>query len=139
MGSSMATVKRPLGLLLCSALLLVLALRALGWVAIGGFLGGRMPGLARWLLSLVVTAVLILSAVGLLRLREWARWLTLALCSIYFGLTLVNVVVLWPHLQASRLSLGLGLLNAVEAVLVLALAWWYLNRKDVRWLFRGQG
>jgi hypothetical protein len=119
--------------------LLVLALRALGWVAIGGFLGGRMPGLARWLLSLVVTAVLILSAVGLLRLREWARWLTLALCSIYFGLTLVNVVVLWPHLQASRLSLGLGLLNAVEAVLVLALAWWYLNRKDVRWLFRGQG
>jgi hypothetical protein len=119
--------------------LLVLALRALGWVAIGGFLGGRMPGLARWLLSFVVTVVLILSAVGLLRLREWARWLTLALCTIYFGLTLASVVVLWPRLQASRLSLGLGLLNAVEAVLVLALAWWYLNRKDVRWLFRGRG
>ena len=55
------------------------------------------------------------------------------------GLTLVNVVVLWPRLQASRLSLGLGVLNAVEAVIALALAWWYLNRKDVRRLFRDRG
>ena len=135
----MATAKRPLGLLLCSVLLLVLALRALGWVTIGGFLGGHMPDLARWLLSLGVTVVLLVSAVGLLRLREWARWLTLALCSAYFGLTLVNVVVLWPRLQASRLSLSLGVLNAVEAVIALALAWWYLNRKDVRRLFRDRG
>ena len=135
----MATAKRPLGLLLCSALLLVLALRALGWVTIGGFLGGRMPDLARWLLSLGVTVVLLVSAVGLLRLREWARWLTLALCSAYFGLTLASVAVLWPRLQASRPSLGLGVLNAVEAVIALALAWWYLNRKDVRRLFRDRG
>jgi hypothetical protein len=91
------------------------------------------------LLSLGVTVVLLVSAVGLLRLREWARWLTLALCSAYFGLTLANVVVLWPRLQASRLSLSLGVLNAVEAVIALALAWWYLNRKDVRRLFRDRG
>jgi len=131
----MSWPKRPLGLILFSVLLLILALRAVGWGVIGGLLGRQGPGLTGVLLSLPVTAILLVSAVGLLRLREWARWLTLAVCSVYFGLTLVNVVVLWSRLQASRLNLSLGLLNGVEAVVVLALAWWYLNRKDVRRLF----
>ena len=135
----MAMPKRPVGLMLLSALLLILALRAMGWVVIGGLMGQRTPGLAGGPLSLLVTAILFTSAVGLLRLREWARWLTLAVCSIYFGLTLVNVVVMWSRLRASRLNLSLGVLNAVVAVIVLALSWWYLNRKDVRRLFREPG
>jgi len=128
--------KRPLGLMLCSALLLVLALRAMGWVVIGGLLGPQMIGLTGRLMSMLITAVLLVSAVGLLRLREWARWLTLAVCSVYFGMVLVNVVVLWSRLRISRLNLSLGVLNAAEAVIVLALAWWYLNREDVRRLFQ---
>jgi len=132
----MAASKRPLGLMLVSALLLIMALRAGSWLIVGGLLGGESPGLTGWLLGLLVMVVLLISAAGLLRLREWARWLTLALCSVYFGLTLINVVVLWPRLRASRLSLSLGALNAAEAVIVLVPAWWYLNRKDVRRLFR---
>ena len=132
----MAASKRPLGLMLVSALLLIMALRAGSWLIVGGLLGGESPGLTGWLPGLLVMVVLLISAVGLLRLREWARWLTLALCSVYFGLTLINVVVLWPRLRASRLSLSLGALNAAEAVIVLLPAWWYLNRKDVRRLFR---
>jgi len=128
--------KRPVGLMLLSALLLTMALRALGWMVIGSLLGQRTPGLAGGLLSLLVAAILLISAVGLLRLREWARWLTLALCSIYFGLMLINVVAMWSRLRTSRLNLSLGALNAAEAVIVLALSWWYLNRKDVRRLFR---
>ena len=128
--------KRPLGLMLCSALLLVLALRAMGWVVIDGLLGPQMIGLTGRLVSMLMTAILLVSAVGLLRLREWARWLTLAVCSVYFGLVLVNVVVLWSRLRISRLNLSLGVLNAAEAVIVLALAWWYLNREDVRRLFQ---
>jgi hypothetical protein len=131
--------KRPLGLKLLSALLLIVALRGVGWIVIGGLVARRTPGLAGWLPSLLVTAVLLASAVGLLRLREWARWLTLAVCSVYFGLTLVNVGVLWPRLRASRVNLNLGALNAAEAVIVQASAWWYLNRKDVRRLFRDRG
>ncbi len=132
----MAMPKRPLGLMLLSALLLILALRALGWVVIGGLLGQRMPYLIGGLLSLLMTAVPLIVAVGLLRLREWARWLTLAVCSIYFGLMLVNVVVMWPRLRAGWLNLSLGVLNAAEAVITLALSWWYLNREEVRRLFR---
>lgn len=136
----MAAPKRPLGLVLLSAVLLILALRGIGWVTIGGFLiEGRLSGLVGWLLALSTAAILLTTAVGLLRLREWARWLALALYTIYFGLTLVNVVVLWPRLRASRTSLTLGVLNAVEAVTVLALAWWYLNRQDVRRFFRPRG
>jgi len=132
----MATPKRPLGLMLLSALLLILALRAMGWVVINGLLEQQTPGLVEGLTSLLVTAILITSAVGLLRLREWARWLTLAVCSVYFGLMLFNVVTMWPRLRASRLNLGLGVANGAEAVIVLILAWWYLNREDVRRLFR---
>ncbi len=132
----MATQKRPLGLMLLSALLLIMALRALGWLLIGGLLWERGSGLTGGLLNLLLAAIFLVSAVGLLRLREWARWLTLAICSIYFGWMLVNVVVVWPDLRASRANLGLGVLNGVEAVLVLAMAWWYLNRKDVRRLFQ---
>jgi len=136
----MAAPKRPLGLVLLSAVLLILALRGIGWVTIGGFLiEGRRSGFAGWLLALSMAAILLATAVGLLSLREWARWLALALYTIYFGLTLVNVVVLWPRLRSSRTSLTLGVLNAVEAVTVLALAWWYLNRQDVRRFFRPGG
>jgi len=136
---TMATPKRPVGLMLLSVLLLILALRAMGWVIIGDLLGQQMPDVIYGLLSLVVTAILFASAVGLLWLREWARWLTLTVCSIYFGLTLVNVVILWPRLWASGLNLGLGVLNGAEAVIVLVLTWWYLNRKAVRLLFRKPG
>ena len=135
----MGTSKRPVGLMCLSALLLVMALRAMGWVVLGGLLGQERPGLAGLLLALVATGALVVSAIGLLRLRQWARWLTLAMCTVYFGLTLANVVILWPRLQASRTNLSLGLLNAAEAVIVLGLAWWYLNRKDVRHLFRRPG
>ena len=126
---------RPVGLMLLGVLLLVLALRALGWMVIGGLLARRVPGLVEGLLTILITAILLVSVVGLLRLREWARWLTLIVCSVYFGLMLVNVVVMWPRLRLSRTNLGLGLMNAVEAVIVLASAWWYLSRRDVRSLF----
>lgn len=132
----MATQKRPLGLMLLSALLLIMALRALGWLIIGGLLWEQGAGPAGGFLNLLLAAIFLISAVGLLRLREWARWLTLAVCSIYFGWMLVNVVVVWPDLRASRTNLGLGVLNGVEAVLAQASAWWYLNRKDVRRLFQ---
>jgi len=122
--------------MLLSVLLLVMALRALGWLLIGSLLWEQGTGPTRGILSLLLAAIFLISAVGLLRLREWARWLTLAICSIYFGWMLVNVVVVWPDLRASRTNLGLGVLNGVEAVLVLAMAWWYLNRKDVRRLFQ---
>ncbi|MFQ6102010.1 MAG: hypothetical protein ACE5OS_12365 [Anaerolineae bacterium] len=135
----MTTQRQPLGLMLLSALLLILALRALGWLLIGGLLGEQGPGLTGGLVGLLITAMFLISAVGLLRLREWARWLTLAICSIYFGLMLVNVVIKWPELCANRTNLSLGVLNGVEAVLVLAMAWWYLNRKDVRRLFQKSG
>ena len=128
--------KRPLGLVLLSVLLLILALRAVGWVIIGGILRGYLPGPAQWTLSLLVGAILLASAIGLLRLRAWARWLALAVCSVYFGLTLVNVAVLWPQLRTNRVSLRLGVLNAAEAILVLSMAWWYLNRKEVRQIFQ---
>jgi len=128
--------KRPLGLVLLSVLLLILALRAVGWIIIGGILRGYLPDPAQWVLSLVVGAILLASAIGLLRLQAWARWLALAVCSVYFGLTLVNVAVLWPQLRNSRVSLRLGVLNAAEAILVLSMAWWYLNRKEVRRLFQ---
>lgn len=132
----MATQKRPLGLMLLSALLLILALRSLGWLLIGGLLWEWGPGLKKGLVGLPLAAISLISAVGLLRLREWARWLTLAICSIYFGLMLVNVVATWPDLRANRTNLSLWVLNGVEAVLVLVMAWWYLNREDVRSLFR---
>ena len=119
-----------------SALLLILALRAVSWVAIGGFIERRLPGPAGWLVSLPLAAVFLVGAAGLMRLWEWARWLALATYTSYFGMTLVNVVAMWPRLQANRTSLVLGILNATEAVTVLALAWWYLNRQDVRRLFR---
>lgn len=128
--------KRPLGLVLLSVLLLILALRAVGWIIIGGVLRGYLPGPAQWALGLVVGAILLASAIGLLRLWAWARWLALAVCSAYFGLTLVNVAVLWPQLRTSQVSLRLGVLNAAEAILVLSMTWWYLNRKEVRRLFQ---
>jgi hypothetical protein len=131
--------KRPLGLMLLSALLLIVALRGVGWIVVGGLVARRTPGLAGWLLSLLVMAVILASAVGLLRLQEWARWVTLAVCSVYFGLTLVNVVARWPRLRTGRVNLSLGVLNAAVALVVLASAWWYLNREDVRRLFRGRG
>jgi hypothetical protein len=128
--------KRPLGLVLLSVLLLILALRAVGWIIIGGILRGYLPGPAQWVLGLVVGAILLASAIGLLRLWAWARWLALVVCSVYFGLTLVNVAVLWPQLRTSQVSLRLGVLNAAEAILVLFMAWWYLNRKEVRQIFQ---
>ena len=131
--------KRPVGLMLLSALLLILALRALGWLLIGALLTRRMPGLAEACLMLLVTAILLVAVVGLLRLQAWARWLTLAVCSVYFGWMLVNVITGWSRLRTNGMNLGLGVLNAIEAVIVLALAWWYLNRRDVRGLFRGPG
>jgi hypothetical protein len=123
-------------LALLSVLLLILALRAVGWIIIGGILRGYLPDPAQWVLSLAVGAILLASAIGLLRLWAWARWLALAVCSVYFGLTLVNVAVLWPQLRTSRTSLRLGVLNAAEAILVLSMAWWYLNRREVRRLFQ---
>jgi len=128
--------KRPLGLILLSALLMILALRAVGWIAIGGFMERRLPGPVRWLVSLALAAVFLVGAVGLMRLWEWARWIALATYTTYFGMTLFNVVAMWPHLQANRASLILGMLNAIEAVTVLALAWWYLNCQNVRRLFQ---
>lgn len=125
--------KRPLGLMLLSALLLILALRALGWLLIGGLLGGSMTGAAQGLLGLIIVPLLA-GAVGLLRLREWARWLTLAVCSAYFGLTLFNVVVAWPGPESKWLTIVA--LNGLEAVIALVAAWWYLNRKEVRELFQ---
>lgn len=133
----MATRERPLGLMLLSALLLILALRALVWLLVGSLLWGQGAGLTRVLLGLSLAAIFVIGAVGLLRLREWARWLTLAIYSIYFGWVLVNVVTSWPGMRAIWTNLGLGVLNGVEAVIVLAMGWWYLNRKDVRRLFRG--
>ncbi len=124
----------PLGLMLFGALLLILALRALSWLLIGGLLGGRVMGLTQVLLGLAATMVTLVSAVGLLRLREWARWLTLATCSVYFGLMLFNVIVAWPRL-AGNWSI-LTVMNGVEAVIVLVSAWWYLNRQEVRRLFQ---
>jgi uncharacterized membrane protein (DUF2068 family) len=132
----MRTPKRPLGLMLLSIVLLILALRAMGWIVINGLVEQQTPSLVDGVARLLVTAVLLVSATGLLRLQEWARWLTLAVCSIYFGLTLVNVGTLWPSLQINRLNLSLGVLNAVTAISMLALMWWYLNREDVRRLFR---
>ena len=117
-----------------SALLLILALRALGWLFIGGLLGGRAIELGQGLLSLATTMILLASAVGLLRLREWARWLTLAVCSAYFGLMLFNVIVTWSGLRSNWSSLTA--MNSIEAIIVLASAWWYLNRKEIRQLFR---
>jgi len=132
----MGAQKRPVGLMLLSALLLIVALRALGWLVIGSILARRMPGSNGAFVGLLVTATLLIIVVGLLRLREWARWLALIACSVYFGLTLVNVVAQWPRLRASGVGLGLGLLNAGEAVIVLTLTWWYLNRREVRRLFQ---
>lgn len=132
----MRTRKRPVGLMLLSVLLLIVALRALGWLIIGGVLARRVPGLIGSLVGLALTASLLIIVVGLLRLREWARRLALLACSAYFGLKLINVVALWPRLRANRMSLTLGLLNVGEALVVLTLAWWYLNRRDVRRLFQ---
>jgi len=131
----MTVHRRPVGLMLLSALLLIVALRALGWLIIGGVLTQHRPGLIGALVGLLVTIILLITVVGLLRLREWARWLTLTACSVYFGLTLFNVVAQWPRLQANWPNLVLGLLNGGLAVTVLILAWWYLNRRDVRRLF----
>jgi len=128
---------RPVGLLLLGVLLLILALRALGWVVVGSLMAQRALGPAEALTNLLTALVLLVTTVGLLRLREWARWLALAACSAYFGLTLVNVLGLWPRLRGDWMNLSLGLLNAAIAVGVLAFVWWYLNRKDVRRLFRG--
>ncbi|HEY71810.1 MAG: hypothetical protein B6I35_01830 [Anaerolineaceae bacterium 4572_32.2] len=130
----MTNRKLPLGLMFLSALLLILALRALGWLFIGGLLGGRAIELGQGLLSLATTMILLASAVGLLRLREWARWLTLAVCSAYFGLMLFNVIVTWSGLRSNWSSLTA--MNSIEAIIVLASAWWYLNRKEIRQLFR---
>jgi len=129
----MAQPKRPLGLMLFSAVLLILALRAIGLGIISGLLWRRLPAPAVQLLSLLVTAIFLISAVGLLQLREWARWLTLAVCSIYCGWMLVNVIALWPRMTV------LNGVEGTEAVITLALTWWYLNRKDVRRLFRKPG
>jgi hypothetical protein len=126
----------PVGLLLLGVLLLILALRALGWVVIGSLLAQRTLDPAEALTNLLTALVLLVTTVGLLRLREWARWLALAACSAYFGLTLVNVLGLWPRLRGDWMNLGLGVLNAMIAVSVLAFVWWYLNRRDVRRLFQ---
>lgn len=122
--------KRPFGVMAFSTLLLLLALRALGWALVGAWVKEQRYGLV----NLPATIILLIGAVGLLRLREWARWLTLAICSIYFGLTLFNVVAAWPGLK-SNLATGLAALNGIEAVMVLASAWWYLNRQEVREIF----
>jgi hypothetical protein len=39
-------------------------------------------------------------------------------------------------LRTSAVNLRLGVLNAAEAILVLSMAWWYLNRREVRRLFQ---
>lgn len=129
----MAQPKRPLGLMLFSAVLLILALRAIGWAIIDDLLWRQSSDPTGWLISLPVMAIFLISAVGLLRLREWARWLALAINSIYFGWMLVNVIAL-----RSRLTVLNGVEGA-EAVIMLALTWWYLNRKDVRRLFLKPG
>ncbi len=128
------TKKRPFGVMTFSVLLLLMALRALGWVLVSGLTGGVGAGMAGGLVNLPAALILIVCAVGLLRLREWARWLTLAVCSLYFGVTLFNVVAAWPGLEGN-LALGLVALNGAEAVLVLASVWWYLNRREVRKIF----
>ena len=129
------TQKRPVGLLLINALLLIVALRAIGWTLVGSLLS-KHSSLTKGLLSLSIMMIFLISAIGLLRLREWARWLTLTICSLYFGSMLLNVIAMGPHLTSNRINLSLGLLNGAEAISTLFLAWWYLNREDVRRLFQ---
>ena len=98
-------------------------------------MGQAGSGLVIGLLTLPVVTAFVLCAVGLLRLKEWARWSSLAACSLYFGGMLVNVVGLWIRSGPSRTELTLGVLNGIGAVAVLLWVWWYLTREDVRELF----
>ena len=128
--------KRPPGLILLCALLVILTVRSLGWAVIQGVMGGE--GIV-WGIGLVVLPIIVASVacvVGLLRYRKWARRLTLIVCTIYFGWMLVNVVRLWPRLAGSQAERSLAILNGVGAVAILLWSWWYLTRPDTRDMFR---
>ncbi len=84
---------------------------------------------------------LLVTAIGLWRLRNWGRQLLLAAITVHYGLLFIGSVALWgPLVGLSLRAPGQGWVSTVllEAVLGLSFGWWYLHRAAVkRWFSIG--
>lgn len=119
-------------------------------VARGLFLSIRETPTQEWAFSLTLPVLalgvgyaffLIVTVIGLWRLRDWGRHLLLAAITVHYGLLFVGSVALWgPLVGLSLRAPGQSWVSTVllEAVLGLCFGWWYLHRAAVkRWFDAG--
>ena len=85
--------------------------------------------------------LLLVTTIGLWRLRNWGRQLLLAAITVHYGLLFIGSIALWgPLVGLSLRAPGQGWVSTVllEAVLGLSFGWWYLHRAAVkRWFGAG--
>ena len=106
---------RPLGLVLIAALLIMLSLRALVWTLGEWLLGDGLLGTGRVPVYAAVFAASITSAIGLLLLQRWARWLALALCSVYAALLVGGLIAGWMRVGLEGIDLANAVISASRA------------------------
>jgi hypothetical protein len=117
------------------ALLIVLSLRAVVWM-LGDWLFGQRSLLSvRFVAHVVICAASLASAVGLLLVQSWARWMALGLCSGYSLLLIASLIAEWAKLGWNGIGLGRTVAVVLEAVAVACACWWYLTRPKVLLLF----
>jgi hypothetical protein len=108
------------------------------------FLSIRQTPTQEWAWSLTLPVLilgagyalfLIVTVIGIWRLRDWGRRLLLAAITVHYGLLFIGSVALWgPLVGLSLRAPGQSWVSAVllEAVLGLSFGWWYLRRATVK-------
>ena len=137
--AEMATKQRPLGITFIAGVELALALA--GVVVFGLTLAGTIPlAYGRYLVGpgmetpgplifLIYAAVMTVTALGMLRLNNWARHITIVFAAIgvYFAVPTVSTAVLSGELLPT-------IREGVQVILRIA-AIWYLVQQPTRELF----
>lgn len=131
---------RPIGIWMLSLWGAGLVIETIGRAVLASMqqdLSGEWTFSLTWITAAVAgtfSLVMVLTLVGLVGQRRWARTLFLILLTIHYGWLLVKGLPFWGPLIGTPIGApGQGWVTIVvlEAGLGLGFGWWYLNRRQV--------